>query len=379
VALPLYAFLQAVALPLPLVEALSPERVELQLAVATLSTDVTAWIPVSVDSGRTLTFAARLTAHAAVFWIARGLCLRLGRYALAVAAPIVAVAAAEAAISLYQGNTGGASGSYVNRNHLAGLLEMALPFAVVAVVGRTRWIGRSPRQLAFSGLAGGCALLIVAGILATRSRAGLLAVIASLAVMGLIVVGRGISGKRQRLTGAVLLPVLMVAAFAYLPSDGLVRRYGALAGSDSLAGEGRLALWGETLDLVAAYPLLGCGFGAYEPAFLRYKRSAPMVNDRHSHNDYLEALAEGGVIGFVICIVVAAGPAAAAIRASRRPRSVSSGALALACVGSLTAILAHSLVDFNLRIPANGMVFFWLLGVCSTCRDRPAPWAKIER
>jgi O-antigen ligase len=274
---------------------------------------------------------------------------------------------------------------------------MALPFAVAAAfLGLRRAQSRAAAGGALGPMiAGSCACLIFAGILATRSRAGLVAALKSLLVMGLGLVVRVCATTRQRLAGAILVPVLLGAAFVYFPSNHLVRRYGALTGGDSVLREGRIGLWRETLDLIAAYPIAGCGFGAYEAAFLRYKRSAPMVNDSHAHNEYLELLAEAGVVGFALCVVLAARPilavAQAALRVSWRgsssrgassrsgdsPRassrgadSLGSSALALACAGSMTAILAHSLVDFNLRIPANGMVFFWVLGISAAWGDR---------
>ncbi|MEX2301488.1 MAG: O-antigen ligase family protein [Bryobacterales bacterium] len=419
--LPLYAFLQVIPLPPGLVEALSPARVALQRAVVVLSSDVPSWTPISVYPGRTLEFAIRLAAYAGVFWMARYLSIRLSRYAFAVAAPIVAVAAVEAAIALLESNAAGASASYVNRNHLSGLLEMALPFALAAAFlglqhAQSRVAARG--ALAMMG-AGFCACVIFAGILATRSRAGLVAALASLLVMGLGLVARACGTTRQRLAGAILVPVLLGAAFVYFPSDHLVRRYAALSAAGGVLREGRIGLWRETLDLIAAYPIAGCGFGAYEAAFLRYKRSAPMVNDSHAHNEYLELLAEAGIVGFALCVVLAARPVSTVVRAalstgwrgvssrgpnplgptshganslrpgsqstdsrkagspradsrkadSRQSSPLGSSALALACAGSMTAILAHSLVDFNLRIPANGMVFFWVLGICAAWRD----------
>jgi O-antigen ligase len=429
--LPLYAFLQVIPLPSGLVEALSPARVALQRAVVVLSPGVSSWTPISVYPGRTLEFAIRLAAYAGVFWIARSLSIRLSRYPFAATAPIVALAAVEAAIAVLESDAAGASASYVNRNHLSGLLEMALPFAVAAAFPGSRLPQRRHAASRALGVmaAGSCAGFIFAGILATRSRAGLVAALASLLVMGLGLVVRVCRTTRQRLAAAILLPALLGAAFVYFPSNHLVRRYGALGAAGGVLREGRIELWRETLDLIAAYPIAGCGFGAYEAAFPRYKRSAPMVNDSHAHNEYLELLAEAGVVGFALCLLLAARPVSAVVRAalnvhwggvgSRRPSprgptlrgdsshgdssmtpgspaasfpsadsrkadsrgadsagassrgagSLGSSALAWACAGSMTAILVHSLVDFNLRIPANGMVFFWVLGICAERSD----------
>ena len=372
--LPLFATLQAIPLPLELVKLLSPERAALHASIATLTPQLPAWTPLSVHPEATLDFALRLAAYAAVFWIVRGLGSRFAANGCTAAAPIVIVAAAQAGIALLQSLAGEpATGSYVNRNHLAGLLEMALPFAAVPALFLVARLGARPARSDNPASAGkrrartelmrgapavAATLVILVAILTTRSRGGLAATLLALLVMGLAALRHTRLRSKKWLLGATL-PVLLAAAFLYLPSENLVQRYAHLFGKEALRREGRVLLWSETLDLIAAYPLAGCGFGAYEPAFLRYKRSAPMVNDPHAHNDYLELLAEAGVSGFALCLLLAARPIAAVLRATLQAGPARNRALALACLGSLTAILAHSLVDFNLRIPANAVVFSW--------------------
>ncbi len=403
-ALPLYAIAQTIPLPLEIVRRLSPARAEIHDSVLGLAPHLPSWTPLSVHPQETLDFALRLAAYAAVYWIARGLARRLARYGFAAAAPLVVVAAAQAAIALQQQFAAEpARGSYVNRNHLAGLLEMALPFALVpamsllpawarrpSVAGGRTAAGRlhiSARNnatgLPFATLARGAlsvaaALLIFAAILATRSRGGLVAALFSLLLSGLIAV-RHAAGSHKKWLLAAALPALLAAVFLYLPSDNLVRRYTHLFGGEALRGEGRLLLWRETLDLVAAYPWTGCGFGGYQEAFLRYKRSAPMVNDPHAHNDYLELLAEAGACGLLVCLLWAAPPIATAVRASLSREPSRNRPLALACTAALAAILAHSLVDFNLRIPANGLAFVWILGIGSACGRYPRTHRRNSR
>jgi O-antigen ligase len=374
--LPLYATIQAVPLPLALVRLVSPARAELHDGVAGLVRNLPPWAPLSVAPESTFDFSLRLAAYAAVYWVVRGLAARLPRNGFAVVAPVVCVAAVQAVIVLAQCLRGEvASGSYVNRNHVAGLLEMALPCAVVCAV--SRWEPRGFRRHGLRGvgsrmLVAAVAIAILCAIPATRSRGGLAATLVSLLVVGLALLQRSVLGRSKWLAAAAL-PALLAAAFLYLPSENLVHRYGNVFGADALRREGRVLLWRETLDLVAAYPLVGCGLGAFEPAFLRYKRSAPMVADPHAHNDYLELLAEAGGAGFILCVVLAAGPIGSALGASHRGGSGRQSAVATACIASLAAILTHGFVDFNLRIPANGMVFFWLLGTCSASAVRGNP------
>jgi O-antigen ligase len=386
--LPLLAILQIIPLPLELVKRLSPQRAEIHQSIAAVIPGLPSWTPLSVHPEATLDFAATLAAYACVYAIARGLGARLTRHRFAAAAPIVLVAAAQAAIALLQNLAGEpATGSYVNRNHLAGLLEMALPFALLPAIsllpGLSLLPGRGSRAAVSHGRSaanrrvrtallqaapGVAALGILAAILATRSRGGLVAALASLLVMGLLALKRSPLPPKKWLLGAALLAAL-AAAFVYLPSQNLVQRYAHLFGKQALRREGRVLLWSETLDLIAAYPLTGCGLGAYEPAFLRYKRSAPMVSDPHAHNDYLELAAEAGIPAFTLCLLLVAQPIASALRAALQSRPARN--LSLACLGSLTAILAHSLVDFNLRIPANALVCAWVLGLSAATARAP--------
>jgi hypothetical protein len=87
----------------------------------------------------------RLGGYLLVFLIVRDLAWRLRDSAWLPALPLLGVAAFEAGQGLIQsyapGSYGIAKGTYVNRNHFAGLLEMCLSFAVlypIAPLRRTR-------------------------------------------------------------------------------------------------------------------------------------------------------------------------------------------------------------------------------------------------
>ena len=59
-----------------------------------------------------------------------------------------------------------------------------------------------------------------------------------------------------------------------------------------------------------------------------------------------------------------------AMRASLHEPSLDERYLAVACVASFVAILLHSLVDFNMYIPANGFVFAWIAGIAGSFANR---------
>ena len=102
---------------------------------------------------------------------------------------------------------------------------------------------------------------------------------------------------------------------------------------------------------------MGCGLGAYESCFLPYKSSWPEQTTGYAHNDYLQVMAEFGLPAFGCLLALAALAYGTALR--RTGAKNPARWLAIACVGGLSAILLHSFVDFNLYIPANGLLAVW--------------------
>jgi len=194
-------------------------------------------------------------------------------------------------------------------------------------------------------------------------------------VMGTLVLGtaqlKWLTGSRRRWSVAVgMVAALVLAGFVFLSPERLILRFAELVSTDKLTSTGRAELWAETIPLIKAYPVFGCGLDGYETAFSRFKISGVLVTDDFAHNDYLQLLAELGFVGFII----GAAPALSVVRTALRGVVKSSGPeeryWAVACTGALVAIGMHSLADFNLYLPANAMLLAWIAGMTAAVELR---------
>lgn len=273
------------------------------------------------------------------------------------------------------------SGTYVNRNHLAGLLELTIPaaaglFAIAMADVRSR--GRRRRSLRALDLALGpgavCAvalLLMFAALLMTTSRGGMAGCTVGLVVAALTAaIGR--PGARRTLARCAGLAAIPFVGALWLGTGEL---------GDKLASAGvssnRPALRAVAYEMIAERPWTGTGAGTFRwvfPAFKDERFGAGFYE--HAHNDYLELLIEQGIIGAGLLGAGVAALFAAALAGSlRRHDPVLRGVL-FACVWGCTSLLVHGLVDFNLQIPANAALFFVLLGLGAVAAGHPRRAAR---
>ena len=263
---------------------------------------------------------------------------------------------------------GSATGTFINRNHFSGFLEMLFPLALGYLLARTKffglrkglslkekvlWLGQEKLQKAV--VIGLVPVLIGLGIIFSRSRTGIFVFLATLALAAVLISAAGWSGGGGRRVAGTVRTVALVVLFAavLIGIRPVIERF---SWSD-LEKEQRPVFYRNTLGIVSDYPLTGTGAGTFQNAYPRYqKKSTPWLLD-HAHNDYLEILAESGLPGGGCLILAAFGILVVLYGrwAGRRDPFVK-GILLGALLG-ITALLIHSLTDFNLRIPANAAYF----------------------
>lgn len=376
--LPVFLVFQLVPLPVRALRLLSPARAELAEGLGQLSGGAFS-APLSVMPYATLSQLLRLAGYIVVFLVVREALFRLKDQPWLVAVPLIVIGGFEAVLGILQFSpdeadpaSGLARGTYVNRNHFAGLLEMALPFmflGAVVLFKRSQVPGFPRSRLLFGSAAmGAVALATVFAVVQSLSRMGFVAAICGLLAVCAFLIRSETPGTGRRFAPVAYfagIVVLVMCAVAVFSPSRLLNRIATSASGQDLSSETRLAIWRDTIGLIRAYPMLGCGAGAYEFAMPRYKSALPIATADFAHNDYLQGAAELGGVGLAVVLFFLAGLLAAAVRVAIAEDNPEVRALAVACVGAMTAILLHSLTDFNLYVPANGLLLSWIAGIAA--------------
>jgi O-antigen ligase len=256
-------------------------------------------------------------------------------------------------------------GTYINRHHFAALMEMTLGLSAGLIFAGGLKRNRLPFVIA-------AAVIMAISIVLTGSRGALLGVIASfVSVASLSFFNR--KTDQQRVLSPILVAALcglfliVIAGLVVFlgESDTLLRSTGVVvAGSDFSTG--RKEFWKVAGKIFLDHPMIGVGYEAFGVAFSKYDPSSGLFRVEQAHNDYLQMLADGGIVAFA-CVVgfiyLLARKSLHTIRETSDgfPRGASIGAFA-GCV----AMIVHSFVDFPLRTTANGFVFLMLAGIAVT-------------
>ena len=262
-----------------------------------------------------------------------------------------------------------AFGPFINRHHFAGYMELALALPLGLV-----FTGAIEKEKRFIYIF--AAGLMAVALVMTNSRGGIISLVAELlflvATMGL---RRHRHKKRHeerppRIKSAAmkagLALALIVALFGGVVllggEDALTRIVGTVNTDDPTTG--RAHFWSVTVDIIKTHPWIGTGLGAFGVVYTGYDSRNGMYRLEQAHNDYLQVLSDGGIIGAVIGLffVVNLFRMGFTRRDSRDEfrRGVATGAMA-----GCFAVLVHSFFDFTLHTPSNALLFLVLAALAT--------------
>jgi O-antigen ligase len=334
----------------------------------------------SLDRGSSLAELQKISAYVALFFLTIALVTTRGRLRLALLAlTLIGTLEALYGILAYLSKdhfgfwspgiaANSVSGSYVNSNHFAGLMEVTVPAGIALMLAESRasfarnWRGVVNSVTEFllkpTGWLSFCVLIMCTALILSTSRGGIAALLFGTGfAVALAAMFRGRSAPEYRIVRWTL--GLVIVGVGWLGAGGLVDKIGNVGLTSN-----RQDLREVTMRIIEDFWLTGTGAGTFRWVFPIYKYEAfGSGYYEHAHNDFLELLSEQGIIGFAfagVAITLLLGRII--VGYARRRDPLMSGALFFAVSGG-TAMLAHGWVDFNFNIPANAAMFFVLLGL----------------
>ena len=282
-------------------------------------------------------------------------------------------------------------GPFANHNHFAGYMEMLIPVPIALIV--TRAVRAELRVLY-----GFAAMMMGVAAVLSLSRGGIISIAASIMFLALMSVRlpkqQLEAAKKRRLPRfasqaavVIAIVVLISAGIFWIGADPVINRVtqGELVGSNVQKESffsSRGWVWRDTFTMIRANPILGVGLGAYETAFSIYTRSDGSLRVPQAHNDYLQVVADCGIVGGLIALWFIISIFRAIARGTRSRNPLYAG-LALGSGAGIFAMLVHSLFDFNLQVPSNALLFLLLTAVATqigaTVGNEPASTPPVSR
>ena len=377
---------QCLPLPSSILSFLSPFRHEVLTQSIAIIDGSVAWQSISYSSLRSLAWWTFLLSLLLFFLVFRECCsshrhMKLLIYILLGLAVVEALYGLIQAlvptlgvlwIDYIQAYLGDARGTYINRNHFAGFMEMILPLGL----GYTLALGNWQEKLSLKTLMStdrpnfqffltiGLAVMLLA-LLFSKSRAGITGwAVGFLAFVLLVHSGnKGLPWSFWVITSAI---IGMVSFYSLkIGVDPILERF-LRVGKDA----SRLDYWRDSLVIVKDHPF-GTGLATFKQVFPVYNVSTiSETTPYYAHNDYLQLLVEAGWIGFVALV---SGFYIFLISSFRKVRHMSLQNdpfrffLTIGALSGLVSIAFHSFFDFNLQMPANCVYFVMLIGIVDVC------------
>jgi O-antigen ligase len=362
--------LQLVPLPMETRRLISPnaERLEQSLELERVTDSRSSRRPLSLRPSATAVSVGTLAAVLSMFWLARSIFERGGTSAvirglgwIGILVSVLAVVQLAASPLLFYGQwrpedaSARPFGPFVNRNHMATWLLLAIPLTGGYLMAHLR-----SRMHSHPGLARamdsttvwqmGAGVMMVSALLMSVSRSGVIG-LAAATITGFALARLKLGYIRMKwIAGATVLALLAVTYLANF--DALATRFSRALDLGSERGE----IWRQTLPILRDFPLTGTGQGTFNRAMLTYQRGDRQLLFNQAHNQYLQIAAEGGLlVGLpALCAILAL--IVVTVRRLRTDTTVLFWTRSGATAG-LVAVAMQSVWETGLRMPANGLLF----------------------
>jgi len=240
---------------------------------------------------------------------------------------------------------------------------MLIPIATAYVLSESQ-----PRH--DRALLGFAVVVPVCSVLLSGSRGGFVALLVESSIL-MVALNRQSIGPTRRNFGMLigLGAVAIVLLFFWLAPTYIPKRLATVAGvthsPEVTLGE-RWVVWKDSFGIVRDRPWVGSGLGSFAVVFPQHQSFASDLVWDHAHNDYVEALADSGIVGGLLILAALAIFFRSAFENLRERLPAADGLIQLGAAVGCCGLLVQSLVDFNLHIPANAAWFAVCLGISTS-------------
>lgn len=364
-------WLQTIPMPIRLLNLLSPKTVQIYQSLffpMSLNWETLSFNPAKTQEG--LLFALALSV---LFILIMQLSASEPAFDKSLLAVVVAIGVVEAAYGLavyilkfpyllwfrLEGIPGDATGTFVNRNHFAGYLLLTIPLCLGL------WLSK------FSDNAGGmqkpstigrriyplCLILMVLALVYSHSRMGIASLLAALACFA-VLSGKLVLGNWKIWAGAMICLVMLGYGLVWDRGFDIFKfRLLELDPRSEYFKITRIPVWQGSLAIVGDFPLFGTGIGTFQYVYPIYSKEIIHSHYSFAHSDWLQLLVETGIVGFGLVVVSFLW---FLTRSIRRLGLYASGRDKALVIGLMSGVLAFSfqnLVEFNMHIPSNALLF----------------------
>ncbi len=380
----LWMFFQTLPLPPLIVKTLAPAIYDIYKPILEASPQ-DHWIPMTVNQKATLFECLRIASYALFYFLTVQI-LSNGTHLKKTVRIVSYLAIGIAFLAIIQKFSSpdkiywfritpansGTVGPWVYHNHYAGFMEMTCPLVLALflfyrpsvnqnkplrsrIVEACTMPGSNLHVFLGAGL-----IIIISSVFISLSRGGIISLTIALLLFILILPNKIFQFKFMTYAFLTTCIALMVTWFGW---GAIVEKFGSAFTETGGIANCRFLLWKDSLELFFDFPITGSGFGTFLHIYPLYKTIQSDLIFDHAHNDYIELLTDGGIIGFVLAAWFVLTVILNGWKNLRNRRDSYAILLSIGALTAIISILFHSITDFNMHNGANGLYFFFLCGL----------------
>ena len=251
------------------------------------------------------------------------------------------------------------TGTFINRNHFAGYMEMMIAIGL----GLMLFLEDSGKKTSISRLVISLGIIVMSlALIFSRSRSGvLILVLIFVLFFSLNIMHTKIRKDHKRGAKILLISIFIIIIILslFFGVDSILQRFSM----ENLIRESRLDIWGQTLGIVADFPVFGSGLGTFVLLYPVMEADGEIIKTSHAHNDYLEYLSELGITGVILLIGGIFYIFVSCFLKWRESRHPLVKGLGLGGMVAVFSLLVHGFTDFNFQIPSNILLFSIVLSL----------------